>query len=102
MRERAFREVWLDDDIILNSPSLYEAEPTITALRVARQVDSSGLEIKWAYLDWQSTVEGSGDVVPLATVDLEHRDKLIVFQVTPRSSLDIRVEGLSPSLRWTS
>ena len=40
MKKRVFAELWLDDDVVLDSASPYEAEPTITTLVVTRQVGS--------------------------------------------------------------
>jgi len=53
------------------------------------------------YLNRGSTVEGGGDVVPFTTVGPEHRYEFFILVIVPRSSLDVWVEGFSPSLRKT-
>jgi len=53
------------------------------------------------YLDWWSTVEGGGDVIPFTTVDPEHRDEFVILVIAPRSSFNVWVESLPPSLKWT-
>ena len=99
MKKHVFVELRLDGGVILESTSPYQAKPTITALQVDYQMDSNELEINWMYLDRWPTVEGGSDVVPFATVDLEHCDEFLILVITPRSSFDVRVEGFSPSLK---
>ena len=101
MEEWVFAGLRLDSGIVLDSPSPYEAEPTIATLEIIRQWDSDELEISWTYLDRWSTVEVGGDVVPFTTVDPEHENESIVLVIAPRSSFDARVESLSPSLECT-
>ena len=50
------------------------------------------------YLDRWPAVEGCGDIVPLATVGSEQGNEFVILLFGPRSSFDLRVKSLSPSL----